>query len=199
MASDAQKHEVTELLVSMGEGNREALDKLMPLVYRELRRLAKSRLSAERRNHTLNTTALVHEAYIKLADQKRVKWKNRGQFFALASQAMRRILVDYARRRSAAKRGGQDVISLNDTDVAIAEMRPDELVALDQSLDRLAAFDERQSKIVECRFFGGLSVEETAQVIGVSPATVKREWAVAKAWLFRDLRGGVSRPAADSD
>jgi RNA polymerase sigma factor (TIGR02999 family) len=141
----------------------------------------------------------VHEAYIKLADQKRVKWKSRSQFFALASQAMRRILVDYARRRNAAKRGGADVISLADTDAAVAEIRPDELIALDQSLDRLASFDERQSKIVECRFFGGLSVEETAQVIGVSTATVKREWAVAKAWLFRDLRGGSPESESASD
>jgi RNA polymerase sigma factor (TIGR02999 family) len=161
----------------------------MPLVYMELRRLAKARLGSERPDHTLNTTALVHEAYIKLADQHKINWQSRAQFFALASQAMRRILVDYARRRNAAKRGGNAVIAIREADSVAAEVRTDALVALDESLQRLAEIDPRQSQIVECRFFGGLSIEETAEVVGVSTATVKREWAVARAWLFRELNG----------
>jgi len=186
------KHEVTQLLVSLGSGDRSALDRLMPLVYMELRRLAKAKLGSERSDHTLNTTALVHEAYIKLADQHRINWQSRGQFFALASQAMRRILVDYARRRNAAKRGGNAIISIREADSVAAEVRADALVALDESLQRLAEMDPRQSQIVECRFFGGLSIEETAEVVGVSTATVKREWAVARAWLYRELNGEVT-------
>ncbi|MGA7307199.1 MAG: sigma-70 family RNA polymerase sigma factor [Rhodothermales bacterium] len=189
MSEAITKHEVTQLLVSLGSGDRSALDKLMPLVYMELRRLAKSKLGSERADHTLNTTALVHEAYIKLADQQRINWQSRSQFFALASQAMRRILVDYARRRNAAKRGGNAVISIREADSVASEVRADALVALDESLLRLAEIDPRQSQIVECRFFGGLSIEETADVVGVSTATVKREWAVARAWLFRELNG----------
>lgn len=189
MSEATTKHEVTQLLVSLGSGDRSALDRLMPLVYMELRRLAKSKLGSERADHTLNTTALVHEAYIKLADQQRINWQSRAQFFALASQAMRRILVDYARRRNAAKRGGNAVISIRETDSVASEVRTDALVALDESLQRLAEIDPRQSQIVECRFFGGLSIEETADVVGVSTATVKREWAVARAWLFRELNG----------
>jgi len=183
------KHEVTQLLVSLGAGDRSALDRLMPLVYMELRRLAKSKLGSERADHTLNTTALVHEAYIKLADQHKINWQSRAQFFALASQAMRRILVDYARRRNAVKRGGNAVISIREADSVASEVRTDALVALDESLQRLAEMDPRQSQIVECRFFGGLSIEETAEVVGVSTATVKREWAVARAWLYRELNG----------
>ncbi|HUF09549.1 MAG TPA: sigma-70 family RNA polymerase sigma factor, partial [Rhodothermales bacterium] len=186
------KHEVTQLLVSLGSGDRSALDRLMPLVYMELRRLAKAKLGSERSDHTLNTTALVHEAYIKLADQHRINWQSRGQFFALASQAMRRILVDYARRRNAAKRGGNAIISIREADSVASEVRADALVALDESLQRLAEMDPRQSQIVECRFFGGLSIEETAEVVGVSTATVKREWAVARAWLYRELNGEVT-------
>lgn len=189
MSEANTKHEVTQLLVSLGSGDRSALDRLMPLVYMELRRLAKSKLGSERADHTLNTTALVHEAYIKLADQQRINWQSRAQFFALASQSMRRILVDYARRRNAAKRGGNAVISIREADSVASEVRTDALVALDESLERLAEIDPRQSQIVECRFFGGLSIEETADVVGVSTATVKREWAVARAWLFRELNG----------
>ena len=181
------KHEVTRLLVSLGDGDPNALDRLMPLVYAELRRLARARLGSERADHTLNTTALVHEAYLKLADQNRINWQSRAQFFALASQAMRRILVDYARRRNAAKRGGNNVVAVREADSVAAEVKTDDLVALDESLKRLAAIDARQSQIVECRFFGGLSIEETAKVVGVSTATVKREWAVARAWLYREL------------
>lgn len=187
MSEATSDHEVTQLLVSLGDGDSAALDKLMPLVYSELRRLARSRLGSERSDHTLNTTALVHEAYLKLADQNRINWQSRAQFFALASQAMRRILVDYARRRNAAKRGGNAVVTVRETDSVASEVRADELLALDESLKRLAAIDPRQSQIVECRFFGGLSIEETAKVIGVSTATVKREWAVARAWLYREL------------
>jgi RNA polymerase sigma factor (TIGR02999 family) len=181
------KHEVTRLLVSLGDGDSTALDRLMPLVYSELRRLAKARLGSERSDHTLNTTALVHEAYLKLADQNRINWQSRAQFFALASQAMRRILVDYARRRNAAKRGGNNVVNIREADSVASDMKTDDLVALDESLKRLAEVDPRQSQIVECRFFGGLSIEETAKVVGVSTATIKREWAVARAWLYRDL------------
>lgn len=192
MSEATTKHEVTQLLVSLGSGDRSALDRLMPLVYIELRRLAKAKLGSERADHTLNTTALVHEAYIKLADQHRINWQSRAQFFALASQAMRRILVDYARRRNAAKRGGNAVISIREADSVASEVRADALVALDESLQRLAEIDPRQSQIVECRFFGGLSIEETAEVVGVSTATVKREWAVARAWLYRELNGEVT-------
>ena len=187
MVDATSKHEVTGLLVRLGDGDNTALDKLMPLVYMELRRLARFRLRSERSDHTLNTTALVHEAFIKLTDQKRINWQSREQFFGLASQAMRRILVDYARRRNAAKRGGNNVIIIREADSVASEVRADDLVALDESLKRLAAIDQRQSQIVECRFFGGLSIEETAKVVGVSTATVKREWAVARAWLYREL------------
>ncbi|MEM6337150.1 MAG: sigma-70 family RNA polymerase sigma factor [Bacteroidota bacterium] len=165
----------------------DSLDDLMPEVYEELRQLAQAQLRYERRDHTLNTTALVHEAYMKMSAQRRVDWNNRAQFLGVASRAMRRILVDHARKRRALKRGGDKVVALDESGNVVAEARTEDLVALDEALERLASFDPRQSRVVECRFFGGLNIEETAAVLGVSSATVKREWAVARAWLYREL------------
>ncbi len=169
------------------------MDQLMPLVYDELRRLAQSHLRAERVGHTLQGTALVHEAYLRLIDQKQVHWQNRAHFFGLASQMIRRILVDHARGRKAAKRGaGAPKLSLDDA-IGVAGGRQLDLIGLDDALNGLAKIDPEQSRIVELRFFGGLSIEETAAVVGVSTATVNREWAAARAWLFREMsRGGQS-------
>ncbi len=162
----------------------------MPVVYGELRRLAQHYLRRERPDHTLQATALVHEAYLRLVDQRAVTWQNRAHFFGVAAQLMRRILVDHARRHHAAKRGGTALkVSLNDV-VLAAEERAEDLVALDDALNRLAAMDPRQGRVVELRLFGGLTVEETAEVLRISPATVKREWTTAKAWLSREIRQG---------
>jgi RNA polymerase sigma factor (TIGR02999 family) len=178
--------DVTQLLLKWNSGDQAALDQLIPLVYDELRRLADRYLRRERRDHTLQTTALVHEAYLRLVDQK-VEWKNRSQFFAIAAQLMRRILVDHARSHGAAKRGsGERKLSLDDIVIRFEERAAD-LVALDDALTGLASIDPQQSRIVELRFFGGLTVEETADVLDISPATVKREWNMAKAWLYRQL------------
>ena len=167
------------------------MEEMFPLVYNELRRLAARKLRSEREGHTLCTTALVNEAWIELSKLTRIEWQNRAHFLAIAAQAMRRILIDYAVARRRQKRGGgQPIESLDGIDaVAIAEVRGDELVALDEALDRLMVMNERQARIVECRFYGGMSVEETAEALHVSPATVKREWATARAWLNRELRG----------
>lgn len=179
---------VTELLVDWGGGDQAALDRLMPLVYAELQRIAVRQLRGERRNHTLQPTALVHEAYVKLIDQRRVQWQNRAQFFAVASRLMRRILVDHARARVAAKRGSHAArVSLEEVGAAPAESRVD-VLAIDEALEQLAAIDQEQAHIVELRFFGGLSVEETAHVVGRSARTVKREWRMARAWLHHHLR-----------
>jgi len=162
----------------------------MPVVYGELRRLAQHYLRRERPDHTLQATALVHEAYLRLVDQRAVTWQNRAHFFGVAAQLMRRILVDHARRHHAAKRGGTALkVSLNDV-VLAAEERAEDLVALDDALNRLAAMDPRQGRVVELRLFGGLTVEETAEVLRISPATLKREWTTAKAWLSREIRQG---------
>ncbi len=178
---------VTQLLVQMSRGDAEAMAEVMPLLYRELHKLARHHLGRERPNHTLQPTALVHEAYLQLAAQQRVHWQNRAHFFGIASQAMRRILVDYARSRHAEKRGGlARKVSLDD--VVISDERAIELIALDEALSSLAVIDPRQSRIVELRFFGGLTIEQTAESIGVSPATIKRELNVAKAWLAREIR-----------
>jgi RNA polymerase sigma factor (TIGR02999 family) len=167
--------------------DREALDKLMPAVYDELRRQAERYLRRERAGHTLQTTALIHEAYVRLVDQRNVQWQNRAHFFGIAAQMMRRILVDHARGKRRAKRGGSDVkISLADATILVKEQDLD-VVALDEALTRLAEIDEQQSRVVELRFFSGLTVEETAEVMGISPATVKRDWSMAKAWLYREL------------
>ncbi len=182
-----EANDVTKLLEAFGAGERDALNRLMPRVYRELRFLAHRALCRERGNHTLGTTALVHEAYLRLADQRHVDWRNRAQFFAIAARMMRRILVDYARGRVAAKRGaGQIKAPLQDAVTTAAEGGVD-LVGLDEAVSRLSEFAPRQGRTVELRFFGGLSIEETAEVLGISPATVKREWATAKAWLRREL------------
>src|SRR2546429_6466433 len=181
---------VTQWLLKWRGGDESALNDLSGLVYEDLHRLAQQYLRRERPDHTLQATALVHEAYLRLVDQRGVSWQNRAHFFGVAAQLMRRILVDYARRHHAAKRGGA-ALKVSLTDVVIAAKEgPEELVALDDALSRLAALDPRQGRIVELRLYGGLTVEETADVLGVSPATVKREWSTAKAWLAREIRAG---------
>jgi RNA polymerase sigma-70 factor, ECF subfamily len=186
--------EVTRILHAWGSGDQHAVDKLMPLVYGELRRLARQYMRRERPGHTLQPTALVHEAYLRLVDQHAVKWQNRAHFFGVAAQLMRRILVDYARRHQAAKRGGAVFKVSLDEAFAATEQRSEDVVGLDEALNRLAAMDPRQERVVELRLFSGLTVEETAEVLHVSPATVKREWTTAKAWLSRELR-----PESDSE
>lgn len=180
---------VTELLLAWSDGKREALDRLLPLVYRELRRLAASYLGRERAGHTLQPTALVNEAYLRLVDQKRVEWKSRSHFFGISAQMMRRILIDYARAHQSDKRGGDRLRVTLDSSLEVAgEGRDVDLIALDAALDELARMDPRQAKLVELRFFVGLTLEETAEVLEVAPITVRREWNLAKAWLFRRLR-----------
>ena len=182
--------EVTRLLQDWSDGRREALDKLLPIVYDELRRLAHSYLTRERAEHTLQTTALVHEAYLKLIDQRSVNWQNRAQFFALSAQAMRRILVDSARRHTSVKRGsGVARISLDEAATASVDTADESLLALDVALQELEKVDSEQSKIIELRYFGGLTIEETAEVLKSSPATVKREWTMARAWLYHAMSG----------
>jgi RNA polymerase sigma factor (TIGR02999 family) len=181
---------VTQILVAWGNGDRHALGELMPLVYRELRRLAHGRLRGERPGHTLQTTALVHEAYLRLVDQREANWKNRAQFFAVAAQMMRRILVDYARARQYGKRGGGAQQVKLDEAMVVSSDRAAEVVALDEALLRLAELDSRKSRLVELRFFGGMSIEETAEILGVSPGTVMRDWTLAKAWLQREMTHG---------
>jgi len=177
--------EMTRLLVDWSNGDKEALDKLMPFVYQELHRLAHQYMRKENAGHALQTTALVNEAYLKLIDQSRVQWQNRAHFFAIASQMMRRILVDYARKRLYAKRGGEAIhVSLDEALVVSNEKAPD-LVVLDEALKSLEEIDARRSRVVELRFFGGLTVEETAEVLKVSSDTILRDWVLAKAWLYR--------------
>ena len=180
-------HAVTRLLVEWGNGDSRALEKLTPLVYQELKRLATRYLRRERQDHTLQSTALVHEAWLRLIDQKQVHWQNRAQFFGIAAEMIRRILIDHARNRQAAKRGdGALKLSLDDA-LATPDRRDLDLVALDDALRDPAKFDPQQGRLVELRFFAGLSIEESAEVLGVSTATVKREWTAAKAWLYREL------------
>ncbi len=182
--------EITDLLLEWRAGDARVLDKLIPLVYEDLRQLAKRYMAGERPGHTLQTTALINEAYVRLIDQKDMQWQNRAHFFAVAAQAMRRILVDHARSRDAAKRGGgAHKVSLEEAAV-VAQERAAELVALDDALRELAAIDSRKHQIVELRYFGGLSVEETSEVLGVSPVTVMRGWSTAKAWLARAISHG---------
>jgi RNA polymerase sigma-70 factor, ECF subfamily len=179
-----EKTDITQLLNKAQTGDRNALDELLPIVYNELRRVAENQLKAERENHTLQATALVHEAYLRLLDQHTVDWRNRAHFFGLAAEMMRRILVNYAVERNAQKRGsGATRVALDDAVSYPDDEREMDLVLLDESLKRLAEFDADAARIVELRFFGGLSVEETAEVLGVSPSTVKREWRAAKSWL----------------
>jgi RNA polymerase sigma factor (TIGR02999 family) len=200
--NEQQAGRVTQLLVDWSSGDQRALTELMPLVYGELRRLAERQLRGERANHTLQGTALVNEAYLRLINQKSVNWQSRAHFVGLAAQLMRRILIDHARARGRAKRGsGVTPVSLNQTNIVLTsdeegpradalELAADptiDLTAIDEALKRLERIDPKQSRIVELRFFGGLSIEETAKAVGVSPATVKREWALARAWLRREL------------
>jgi RNA polymerase sigma factor (TIGR02999 family) len=182
-----QQHSATELLLRAGDGEVAAVESMFPLVYDELRRLAHRQLSHESPGRTLGTTELVHEAYLRLIDQTRVQWTGRAHFMAIAATAMRRILVDRARSRGSLKRGGARApVSLDDVDLAIDE-RADLLVALDEALDRLRDLDPRQARVVECRFFGGMTEEETAEATGASARTVTRTWAKAKSWLYREL------------
>ena len=184
-------HEVTQLLAQVSDGNPDAMDELMPVLYHELHKLARHHLGRERSDHTLQPTALVHEAYLRLAGQHRVHWQNRAHFFGIASQLMRRILVDYARSRHAGKRGGlAHKVPLDE--VVVSDERANDLIDLDEALSSLAVIDPQQSRIVELRFFGGLTIEQTAQSVGVSPATVKRDLNVAKAWLHREIRNARS-------
>jgi RNA polymerase sigma factor (TIGR02999 family) len=182
--------DVTGLLVAWSKGDEAARTSLIDAVYTELRRLARGYLQRERRDHSLPPTALVHEAYLKLVDQRQVQWQNRTQFFAIAAHLMRRILVDHARSHNARKRGAGDRIPLEDGDAGVEPLTVD-VVALDLALQRLAETYPRQSQLVELRFFGGLTVEEIAKVLDVAPITVKRDWALAKVWLYRELQGQV--------
>ena len=188
-----ERDDLTRLLEESAAGDETAAARLFPIVYDELRRLAGAALRRERPSHTLQPTALVHEAFLRLVDVKSSRLQDRGHFIAIADRAMRRVLVDHARSRAAVKRGKAEArLSIDDVDVAAVDATDMDLVALDQALERLAAIDERQARIVELRFFGGLTVEETAVVIGASDRTVKRDWQMARAWLRREL-------ARDSD
>jgi RNA polymerase sigma factor (TIGR02999 family) len=179
--------DVTGLLLAWSNGDETAHNRLMDAVYDELRLVARRHLRGEREDHSLAPTALVHETYVKLVDQQRVRWQNRAHFFAIAARLMRRILVDHARSRAAAKRGSGRTVVLDDVDVETSPLNVD-VLALDAALDKLAAMDERQSRLVELRFFAGLTVEETAVTLDIAPITVKRDWAHARAWLFRELQ-----------
>ena len=184
----ATQKSITQLLVAWSDGDRAALDELVPLVHSELGRIARNYMRGERKGHTLQTTALINEAYVRLVDQKHVKWQNRPHFLAIASELMRRILVDYARRRQSQKRGdGAIQVTLSEAAEVSNQLTPD-LVALDEALTSLAAVDPRRSRVVELRFFGGLSIEETAEVLKVSDTTVERDWTIAKAWLHKTLK-----------
>jgi len=185
----SDSHEVTRILQEWDSD--EARARLMPLVYNELRRLAQAHLRRERPDHTLQPTALVHEAYLRLVDQSRVEWQGRAHFYGVAAQMMRRVLIDHARARASEKRGGGGRRLSLDEAAELPEERADELLALDEALVRLAGVDERKSRVVELRFFGGLSVAETARVLGVHTATVERDWVVAKAWLYREIGGAA--------
>ena len=181
--------DVTRLLQAWSAGSRDALDELMPVVYAELHRLAHVKLRTERADHTLQTAALVNEAYLRLVDQSRVRWQNRAHFFGTAAELMRRILIDHAREHRAAKRGGGATRIELDEALGVAEAHDIDLLALDGALERLHTLDPRQGRLVVLRFFGGLTIDETAVVLELSPATVKREWAMAKLWLRRELEG----------
>jgi RNA polymerase sigma-70 factor (ECF subfamily) len=186
--ADHSRQELTRLLEAWSNGDQQALDQLMPLVYEELRRLAHRYMKSERAGHTLQTTALVNEAYLRLINVKGVSWQGRAHFFAISAQLMRRVLVDFARSRHYAKRGGgAQRVSLDEA-MVISDGSYEEVLALDEALSSLASFDERKSRVVEMRFFGGLSVEETAEALKVSPETVLRDWRLAKVWLTRELK-----------
>jgi RNA polymerase sigma-70 factor (ECF subfamily) len=183
------RQEISFLLEEWSSGNQSALDQLMPIIYDELRRLAHAYMKRERAGHTLQTTALVNEAYLKLVNQERAQWHNRKHFFAVSAQLMRRILVDRARTKNYQKRGGgEQTLSLDEALTISADNQAAEIIALDEALKELSAFDERKSQVVELRYFGGLSVEETADVLKISPVTVRRDWATAKAWLYSRIK-----------
>jgi RNA polymerase sigma factor (TIGR02999 family) len=182
-----QTHELTQLLIDWSNGDRAALDKLMPLIDAELRRLAHRYMTRERAGHTLQTTALVNEAFLRLVNRKNLQWQNRAHFFGIAAQLMRTILVDHARSHASAKRGGGARKLELDEAMVVSQQKASEVIALDDALNQLALLDPQQSRIVELRFFGGLTVEEAAEVLQVSPATIKREWSTAKAWLYHEL------------
>jgi RNA polymerase sigma-70 factor, ECF subfamily len=179
--------QITQLLLAWNEGDTNALHRLMPLVHKELHRLAHHYMSGERTGHPLQTTELVNEAYLRLVDSSRVRWRDRNHFFAVSAQLMRRILVDVARARNKLKRGGAALLAPLDDARDFSQDRGVDLMALDEALSRLAAFDERKAKVVELRFFGGLTVEETSGVLNVAPITIMRDWELAKAWLLREL------------
>jgi len=195
-----EPQDVTRLLVEWSKGDKLALEELFPLVYGELQKIAHRYLRGEHRAITFQTTALVHEAYLKLIDQNRVQWQNRAHFYGVAAQAMRRILLDNARKRLANKRGqGARHISLDDKEIEISDQRAAELVDLDEALERLAAVDPEKGRLVELRYFGGLSIEEAAEVLGVSVATVNRGWRTAKAWLYKELSAAPPDEGSDPD
>ena len=189
MSTQGERQDVTQLLTAWNDGDERALDKLIPLVYAELRRLAKRQMRREHPDHSLQTTGLINEAYVRLVDLQNVRWQNRAHFFALCARLMRRILIDFARSRAYLKRGGgAAAISLDESPEIGLAHSPD-LVAVDHALEALSKVDDRKGKVVELRFFGGLTVDETAEVLKVSPETVRRDWRLAKAWLLRELRG----------
>lgn len=181
-------YDISRLLAELTGGNQDVVNALLPLIYDELHGMAENQLRRERKDHTLNATALVHEAYLKLVDQSRVSWQNRAHFLGVASQAMRRILINYAEQRRARKRGGDLVATTFDDDLVPRETRADQLLDLDEALTRLKALSERQAAVVEYRFFGGLTHEEIAEVVGVSVPTVRRDWRLARAWLSQELK-----------
>jgi RNA polymerase sigma factor (TIGR02999 family) len=190
MAGEPDKNEISGFLRAWSDGDQSALDRLTPVVYEELRHLAHHYMQRERPGHTLQTTALVNEAYMRLVDYRRMKWQDRAHFFAVAAQVMRRILVDHARSHNVKRGGGVQHVALDDVAVVSSD-RTGDLVALDDAMNALARLDPRKMQIIEMRFFGGLSVEETAEVLQVSPATVRRDWSIAKFWLYRELGGGT--------
>ncbi len=188
---NAERDEITQLLQAWSEGDQNALERLAPAVYDELRRLASGYMKRERPGHSLQTTALVNEAYVRLADYKHIRWQNRAHFFALSAQAMRRILVEHARRHNLKRGRGVHRVSLEEAAI-VGGSRSADLVELDDAMKRLAQFDPRKEQVVEMLFFGGLSINETAEVLKVSPVTVMRDWTTAKAWLYRELAGGAA-------
>lgn len=189
---NSQKQNVTEMLIAWNDGNKEILEQLIPIVEAELRRLAHNYMRREKKYHTLQTTALVNEAFLKLVNQRDVKWQNRSHFFGLSAQIMRRILINHARDKVAEKRGGEELVlqgglvPLDEAEV-LTHKTSTELIALDEALERLAQFDKQKSRIVELRFFGGLTIEETAEFLGIAPITVSKNWRLAKAWLAREI------------
>ena len=191
---------ITELLIGWNQGDKGALDRLMPLVYDELRNVARHHLAVEDRGHTLQSAALVNETYIRLVDQERVQWQNRAHFFAISARLMRRILVDHARQRRAEKRGGAQTRLSLDNSLGLQERKDLDVVALDEALATLSELDPQQARVIELRFFGGLTIEETSEALGISPSTVTRDWVTAKAWLFDQLnRSKDEAPGSDND